>query len=92
MPMRPFDKSNLVTIATAPLSQALQMSSYAAPLMRPRLSENETLSSGIGWPPESVVDLGALSKGVSWALAIEGAAAICFYTLWHFRHLWHILR
>jgi hypothetical protein len=39
-------------------------------------------------PPEVVVDLRLLGKGVRWAFGIEGATALCLYAVWlvwHFR-------
>lgn len=88
MPTRSFDKSSLVTISSAPPSPTLKMSSYAAPVLRPRASENDTLSPESEWPPEAVVDVRLLGKGVGWALAIEGVAAFTLYAIWHLWHIW----
>ncbi len=88
MPTRSFDKSSLVTIANAPHSASLEMSSYAAPLMRPRVLRNETLDPEQEWPAEAAVNVRLLVKGVGWALGIEGVAAISLYAVWHLWHTW----
>lgn len=64
------------------------MGSYAAPLMEPRGLDAAAMSPEAEWPPEAIVDLRALGRGVCWALAIEGAAALCFYGAWHLWHVW----
>ena len=79
MPTRSFDNSKMATYSSAPLARTIEMSSYAVPLTRGRAIDERAVSAEIGWPPEAVVDLGALGKGVCWALAIEGSAAMCIY-------------
>lgn len=47
-----------------------------------------TISADTEWPAEAIVNLRDLTRGVRWALAIEGAAALGIYAVWY---LWHLL-
>ena len=89
MPTRSFDNSKMATYSSAPLARSIEMSSFAVPLTRSRAIDEGQVSAEIGWSPEAVVDLGALGKGVGWALAIEGSAALCIYFACQ---LWILLR
>lgn len=88
MPSRRFDNTNLTIISPSLLSPPLEMSSYAAPLTQADVLGAGTMSPEVEWPVQTVVDPRSLGKGVSWALGIEGAAALCLYGIWHLWHLW----
>jgi hypothetical protein len=47
-----------------------------------------TISADTEWPAEAIVNLRDLARGVRWALAIEGAAALGIYAVWHLWRLW----
>jgi hypothetical protein len=46
------------------------------------------ISADAEWPAEAIVNLSNLARGVRWALAIEGAAALGIYAIWHLCRLW----
>lgn len=85
---RPFDNPRLARYSSE-AKPLMQMSSYAVPLGQGRSLDDGPFSAEIGWSSEAVVDVGALGKGVRWALAIEGCAALSIYCIWH---LWSLLR
>ncbi|MGO8757024.1 MAG: hypothetical protein ACLQG3_02765 [Terracidiphilus sp.] len=66
------------------------MSSYAPTWAPPQEMEAGSVSpeSEPEWPPDAVVDLRLLGRGVRWALAIEGVAALSVYVVWY---LWRRL-
>lgn len=64
------------------IGQRTQMYSYAAPLLRPQGREPHTVWQEPEWPREACVDVHHLARGVRWALAIEGAAALGIYFAW----------
>lgn len=37
---------------------------------------------------EGFLEAGNVAKGVSWAISIEGGAALLFYAVWHLWHVW----
>jgi len=78
---RPFDNPHAGRFSASPVAQSYQMSSAAAlPMLRPRVRDLHAESE---WPPEAVVDIRVLGKGVAWALAIEGTAAMFISVIWH---------
>jgi hypothetical protein len=81
VPTRSFDNSNPGTFPAPPLSRSLQMGSYAAPMLRRRVIQERGVYREM--PAEAVADIRVLGKGVGWALAIEGAAALCVCLVWH---------
>lgn len=83
VPSRPFDNPNAGRIAISPLPSSYQMSSTALPMLRPRVFSSREMSPEAEWPTEAVVEFRVLGRGVAWALAIEGTAAIAGYVLWH---------
>jgi hypothetical protein len=97
MPTQRLDDAHLSAVSTSllpPRRQTslvepfLQLSRYPAPyflaeVIRPRAASAET-----EWPAEAFVDVGDLGRGVSWALAIEGAVALSICGLWYLCHLW----
>lgn len=89
MPTRPFDHSNFATLPVRPLSPTYQMSSYAVPLARPGILAGSGPGRDGEWPPEAMVNVRALGKGVAWALGIEGVGALCIFLVCHF---WSFLR
>ncbi len=87
MPTRPFDNPNFGAPAGRLLSPSFQMSTYAAPLIRPGMLQASRIGHEAECPDEAVVDVRRLGKGVCWALAIEGAATLCIFLAWHLRSL-----
>ncbi|MGP8253273.1 MAG: hypothetical protein ACLQHF_14680 [Terracidiphilus sp.] len=65
------------------------MSSLSVPLLQCAERVDRGTSPSMEWPADAVVEGRAVFKGVCWALAIEGATAICIYGLWHF---WSLIR
>jgi hypothetical protein len=59
------------------------MSSYAGSLAQPQGLETSSVSPESERPDEAVVDLRLLGRGVRWALAIEGVAAMSIYVVWY---------
>jgi hypothetical protein len=64
------------------------MSSYATALPHSSVLSAGGPNAEAEWPPEGIVNVHDLGKGVGWALAIEGAAALAICLVWH---LWHVL-
>ena len=64
------------------------MSSYAAPLMPAQVLDSSAMDAEAEWPPEAIVNWGNLGKGIRWAIAIEGVAALAVYGAWQLWHLW----
>lgn len=89
MPTRPFDNSNFATLPISPLSPTYKMSGYAVPLTRPGMLDGGRFDGDAEWPPEAVLNVRALGKGVAWAFGIEGVGALCIFLVWHF---WPFLR
>ena len=77
---------NLATISASLLSRTLPISSYAVSLMQPRLSAGglsaDAAEPKAEWASEAIEEFRHVGKGVGFALAIEGAAALCAYVLW----------
>ena len=48
-----------------------------------RALSNRGLDADAEWPPEAVVDIRVLGRGVAWALGIEAAAALFVGVIWH---------
>jgi len=89
MPTKVFDNPTRAGMAIPQLLATLQMSSCATPLLRPREFEDRGIRPEADFPTDAVVDVGALGRGVRWALSIEGAAVLGFYVLWHLLRLLH---
>lgn len=75
-------------LQTSRPSPRLQMSSYAGPLIRTQVMRPGAVSAEAEWPAEAFVKFRDLGRGVRWALAIEGAAALSICGLWYLCHLW----
>jgi len=88
VPTQQFDGIHPATAMPSLLSQPLQMSSYAAPLIQAPRMKAGAMCAEAEWPAEAFVNLRNLGRGVSWALGIEGAAALTIYAVWHLWHLW----
>lgn len=88
MPSQRFDTIPLAAASPSMFSLPLQMSSYAAPLTRTQVMRAGTISTDAEWPAAAIVNLSDLARGVRWALAIEGAAALGIYAVWHLWRLW----
>ena len=89
MPSGRFDNASLTAISPPLISSPLQMSSYAATFAHGHVLQDGIVSPEAEWPSQTVVDHRSLAIGVSWALTIEGAAALSLYAIWH---LWQLLR
>ncbi|MGD1108070.1 MAG: hypothetical protein ABR865_13580 [Terracidiphilus sp.] len=73
---------------TGLLAPQIEMSSYAATLAGVQDIRSGVVRTDVEWPAEAIVNLHLLGKGVGWALAIESAAALSTYGIWHLWHLW----
>jgi len=62
------------------------MSSYAATLPQAPAFSTESTNAEAEWPFEGIVNRRDLGRGVAWALAIEGAAALVICLAWHLLH------
>jgi hypothetical protein len=78
-----FENSNLASVEVPLLSRPLEMSSLSIPHQLLAKRVNMGSIPRTEWPDDAVVEGGAY-KGACWAFAIEGAAAICIYGIWHF--------
>ena len=87
MQSQAFDNANLSAPSSSLLSPTIEMSSFAAPLAA-HVVESSATDAEAEFPPEAIVNWGDLGKGVRWALAIEGAAALVVYGTWQLWHLW----
>lgn len=88
MPSQRFDDGHLFAPSSSLLSPRLQMSSYAAPILRSEGMTAGTMNAEAEWPAEAFVNLYNLAKGVGWALAIEGIAALSICSIFYLWHLW----
>jgi len=85
MPARP---DIHLTAANSLLAAQSQMAGYVD-----AVSQTEGISAAVvdveaQWPAEAFVNRRDLGRGVSWALAIEGLAALGCYAAWHLWRLW----
>jgi len=64
------------------------MSSYSFPVLRAEGMSVDAMKAEAEWPAEAVVNHHDLGKGVRWALAIEGIAAMCIYAICYLCRLW----
>jgi hypothetical protein len=64
------------------------MSSYATTVAGAQVLRSGAVRADTEWPAAAIVNLHLLGKGVGWALAIEGAAALSIYGIWYLWHLW----
>jgi hypothetical protein len=86
MPAGTLENSNLASVVFPRLSRPLDMNSLSVPFQLGA----ERVDIGGSPSMESPVDPdleGSALKGVCWALAIEGAAAICMFGLWRLSSL-----
>ena len=83
-----FNDAHLAVASPSLLSPRLQMSSDATPLLRSQVMKAGAVVAEAEWPAEAIVNLRDLGRGVSWALAIEGAAALSLLAVWYLWHLW----
>jgi len=88
MPAQRFEDARLTAASPSPLAPRLRMNRYAASPMRIQDLRSGTVWPENEWPPEAIVDLRLLARGVRWALAIEAAAALCAYAAWSLWRLW----
>lgn len=86
---RPIDNSSLASRPFAPSARSMEMSARAVPLLDPVEFADRRHATSHEWLDQSVVDTRALGRGLTWALGIEGVAALLIYGAWH---LWTILR
>jgi hypothetical protein len=89
MSTRLFDNSNLAGSLAPRLSGSLKMSSLSVPLPQRIERIDRRTSPGMQWGVDAADEGRVFFRGLCWSLAIEGAAAICIYGLWH---LWSLTR
>jgi hypothetical protein len=87
MATRHFEKSQAAAFPGS-LSSKVFLSGYAAPLRLAHVYDAGALRQNPEWHQQAVVDLHALGRGVRWAFAIEGGAALLIYAIWS---LWRLL-
>jgi hypothetical protein len=80
---QPFDSS---ISPTFPRSFAMQ--SYAAPFAASDALDARAMVREERSGDEALSDVSNVVRGVSWALSIEGGAALLFYVIWHLWHVW----
>lgn len=82
-----FENWNPATISAPLLSRSLPMHSFAVPAMQRLLSDGRggthVIEPKAEWATEAFEEFRHTGKGVLFALAIEGAAALCAYVIWH---------
>jgi len=83
-----FDDAHLVAASPSLLVPRIQMASYASTFASAQAIASSGLRAKTEWASDAIVNLRLLGKGVGWALAIEGAAALSLYALWHMWQLW----
>jgi hypothetical protein len=88
MATQPFDNAHLLTVSPSQLAPQLQMSSYATTVAGAHVLRNCAVRADAESAAEAIVNLHRLGKGVGWALAIEGVAALSIYGIWYLWHLW----
>lgn len=69
------------------LSQQVQMSSYAFLESHAEWLDVGALHGEAEYPSEALVNHQDLGRGITWALAIEAAAALGAYAIWHLFHV-----
>jgi hypothetical protein len=79
-----FDNSNPLN---PPFAGSLGVISVSVRFLDPAEHLKSGVNSRVEWQDCAFVE-GRAVKGACWALAIEGAGAICIYGLWH---LWTLL-
>jgi hypothetical protein len=85
MATRHFEKSQM---AIFPESMGSPwMGGYAAPLRLARVPDRRIPHQCLDRQQHAVADWNALSKGLSWAFAIEGGTALLIYGIWCFCRL-----
>lgn len=80
----PSDRARLTVITRAFVCES-PIARSAAP-QRPVHTVIRVVPPGATQPEEAVAHVGKLGKGLAWTLAIECAAALFVYAIWH---VWH---
>lgn len=82
-----FENWNPASISAPLLSRSLPMHSFAVPAMQHLLTAGapgaDAIEPKTEWATEAFEEFRHTGKGVLFALAIEGAAALCAYVIWH---------
>jgi hypothetical protein len=73
--------------STFSLPPHAQMSGYSLPVTHTDWLDVGTLDDEAEFPLDAVVNHNDLGRGLRWALAIELAAALSVYAIWHLCHL-----
>jgi hypothetical protein len=88
MATRHFDNASLADSSEYFLISSNQVARFAPPFRQaPGYNERRTPLPG-SMSQVAVADTHALARGVRWAFAIEGGAALLIYAAWY---LWHLL-
>lgn len=80
---RSIENLNAGKISAPSFSSAHKMSSCAVPALRPRMLSDQGMGADEDWPPDAVVDIRLLGRGVAWALAIEASSTALVCAIWH---------
>lgn len=80
---RTIENLNAGKISAPSFSSALQMSSCAVPALQRRMLSDQGMGADADWPPDAVVDVRLLGRGVAWALAIEASSTALVCAIWH---------
>jgi len=83
-----FNAAKFLRASPSQLAHTTQMASYASRFARTGAFASGALRAEAEWPAKAAVNLRLLGKGVSWALGIEGATAVCLYAAWFLWHVW----
>jgi hypothetical protein len=82
MATRYFENGNLAESAESLLFSTMLMIGYTAPLRLVRVPEEDRAQVGASRNEQALADVQALKRGVRWAFAIEGGAALLAYAAW----------
>jgi len=87
MAARHFENANLAESSENLLFSINLMRGYAAPLRLARVYQSSGARPMAGTQQGAIADVYALARGVCWAFAIEGGAALLIGAGWHLLRL-----
>ena len=73
--------------ASTLLVKPVQMSNSSLLMSHTEWLDVGALHGEAEYPPDAIVNHHDLGKGLSWALAIEAAATLIVYAIWHVCHM-----
>ena len=87
VPPQGYDDAHFTAVAPPSIERRTQMGCYTATFPQTHGLEagpvSPELESDSEWPPDTFVNVRLLARGVRWALAIEGVAAVSIYVVWY---------